>query len=562
MVAGRDQASCDLVFQDEMLSRKHCYFVRQTDSRWLVIDADSSNGLYVNGTRRRSAVLVPGSEVQMGGLTLVFRTTEAPEREKSPPGQAMPSSPVVRDAKRDSTVFMKVLEADSKDLDFHRDMGGSDLDKLLVLYKVNRLVSEETDLETVFDKVIQFALQVLNVDRVSLMLYSSSEGRLISRLGRTREGKQIEEGVQDLSSSIAEYCWSEKRSVLTNAAYEDERFQNQGKENASGSKNSILMLNIRSAMCCPLRGKDGQFGVLYVDNRLNKSDDFTEDDQRLLEAFADAVSIALINSHLISELKKNIEKVRMQQEALVQGEKLAAMGQLSAGVAHEIRNPLAAISGYVQFYFMKFQEGAPFFDKMKRIEDALESINGIVSGLLDLARKGESSFEPGNISQVIEATLKIAHISIKRQGKIEVRTDLRPNLLPVHCDRRQLQQVFLNMMVNASQAMDEGGTLSIVTRPGPLSSHGVPTVEAVFQDTGCGIPAEVLPTIFQAFVTRGKKDGTGLGLSISKNIVDLHGGEIQVESEPGKGTCFTIRLPQDGGEAKRKAEAAKKAASS
>jgi len=124
-------------------------------------------------------------------------------------------------------------------------------------------------------------------------------------------------------------------------------------------------------------------------------------------------------------------------------------------------------------------------------------------------------------------------------------------------DPRQLQQVFLNMMVNASQAMQEGGRLTIGTRKGPATSDGEATVEVVFRDTGCGIPPEIQATIFHPFVTRGKKGGTGLGLSISKNIIDLHGGEVVLESELGKGTTFVIRLLVQGPRAQRlKAEVA------
>jgi signal transduction histidine kinase len=222
------------------------------------------------------------------------------------------------------------------------------------------------------------------------------------------------------------------------------------------------------------------------------------------------------------------------------------MGQLSAGISHEIRNPLTAISGYVQFYFMKFPPGSPFYDRMQKIEDALEQINGIVEGLLDLARKGEGRMEVCHVQAILEATLKISEVSLRRQGKVEIRKDFAEEVPEIVGDRRQLQQVFLNMMVNASQAMADGGVLTVRTRKGPPDASGEPMAEVVFEDNGCGIPPEIQATIFHAFVTRGKKGGTGLGLSISKNIVDLHGGTIELESQVGRGTRFIIRLPKDG----------------
>ncbi|NUP98578.1 MAG: GAF domain-containing protein [Armatimonadetes bacterium] len=360
----------------------------------------------------------------------------------------------------------------------------------------------------------------------------TAEG-LVAKVQRARDREQFESGLVEISKSISEFCLSKNEAIITQDALVDGRFQKSG---------SIQMFNIRSAMCSPLSNKDEPFGVIYVDNRIH-GDSFTEDDLKLLEAFADSVSIAIVNSRLIHELKKSLAQLKQQQEALIQHEKLAAMGQLSAGIAHEVRGPLTAISGYVQYYFAKFPPGSPFYEKMQRIEDSLESINGIVEGLLDVARKGEGRRERVSLAAVLESTLKVAEHALIKLGNIKLVKDVTPDLPPCHADRRQLQQVFLNMVVNGGQAMPQGGTLTLTVRAGPKKSDGRPTVEVVFADTGVGMSPEVRAQIFHPFFTKGKKGGTGLGLSISKSIIDAHGGEIALESELGKGTTFTLRFP-------------------
>lgn len=552
-VIGRDHQHCNMVFGDELLSRRHCSVVRVADDEYVLLDMNSSNGVVVNGSRIHQHTLRPGDRVELGGVLLSFRLEGAAEGREAARGPGGGTAPMAgrMPNPRDSSEFVRVLRQKTLVMDAAQVKKSlrSDFDKLLILYQVMQLVSEETDLDRLLTRVAEFALDVLDADRVSIM-FRTADGKLVPRLQKARDRESVESGLQHISQSISEFCLQRGEAIITNDALVDKRFQQSG---------SIQMFNIRSAMCSPLSHRDRHFGVLYVDNRI-QGEVFGDDDLRLLEAFADSVAVAIVNSQLIHELRKSLQQLAQQQEALVQSEKLAAMGQLSAGISHEIRNPLTAISGYVQFFFMKFPPGAPFYDKMQKVEAALDQINGIVEGLLDLARKGEGRMEHCHVQAILEQTLKVAEISLKRNGKVQVQRFFGEGVPQITGDRRQLQQVFLNMMVNASQAMPEGGVLSISTRPGPVDHRGGATVEVLFQDNGCGIPPEIQATIFQPFVTRGKKGGTGLGLSISKNIIDLHGGEILLKSNPEQGTTFLIRLPVDPGAARQvKQEAAQRA---
>ena len=541
-VVGRDRRTCTITFEDELLSRRHAYIVRQREGAFLVMDMNSSNGVQVNGRQVTHAPLHDGDSVTLGGVQLTFRLEgkQEPEPIRSAPEMGLELQRG-GGGKSDSAEFTRVLKQKTLVMEMAKESKAarSDFDKLLILYKVNQIVSSETEMERLLGRVSELALEVFDADRVSIT-FRTADGKLAPRLQRARDRDEVESGLQHISQSISEHCLKKGEAIVTDDALVDGRFQKSG---------SIQMFNIRSAMCSPLTHRDRHFGVLYVDNRI-QGEVFDEEDLRLLEAFADGVSVAIVNSQLIHELRRSLQQLAQQQEALVQGEKLAAMGQLSAGISHEIRNPLTAISGYVQFYFMKFPPGSPFYDRMQKIEDALEQINGIVEGLLDLARKGEGRMETCSLQAILEATLKLSEVSLRRQGKVEIRRDFGEGVPEIIGDRRQLQQVFLNMMVNASQAMTESGVLTVRTRKGPPDEGGQDTAEVIFEDNGCGIPEEIQATIFHAFVTRGKKGGTGLGLSISKNIIDLHGGSITLDSQVGRGTRFTIRLPQDGRQAR------------
>lgn len=531
---GRD-LSCHIVLSDELLSRRHCMVVFCGD-RYLLIDYKSSNGVLVNGNEIETCYLTPGDTVTLGSQTFTFDVETCPDdlmatraMDETLPGvtEGVSTSGIKR--------FEESLTQDTFHMLKNHSIDRNDsYNRLLILYKVSRLIASVSNLEELFNKVVDLALEVINADRGLIMLYDEKEQTLVAKASRSRDKEQLESGVRNISHSIAKQTFEGGIPVLTENAFQDSRFQDAG---------SILIYNIRSALCCPLQAKGKNLGVIYVDNRL-KSDCFGQSDLKLLEAFSDQVAIAIENMSLYNGLKDSLEQLKKQQGVLIQNEKLAAMGQLSAGVAHEIRNPLTAISGYVQLYFAKNGEDEPFYKKMKVIEQALVQINKIVEGLLGFSRKSESSLEETSTEKILEDTLIIAEHSLSRYAGVKIERKFTPGLPLVNVDKRQVQQVFLNFMMNAAQAMPEGGTLTIMSRlVEDTRDSSKKFVETIFRDTGVGIPKEKFEKLFQPFYTEGKKDGTGLGLSISKSIIEKHGGCIFLDSKIGVGTTFFIRLP-------------------
>jgi two-component system, NtrC family, sensor kinase len=239
------------------------------------------------------------------------------------------------------------------------------------------------------------------------------------------------------------------------------------------------------------------------------------------------------------------EKVRERSEELVamqarvaQSERLASLGLLAAGVAHEINNPLGAILALTALTLEDTRPEDPNRENLVEVVRQSERCRGIVRGLLDFSRQSKGSRQPLDLNALLQDTLSL----IGKQAQffnIKVLDDLDPRLPLVTGDRSQLQQVFMNLLMNAVQAMDEKGSITIITRAIPDHS-----VEVIIGDTGHGIAPELIDKIFDPFfTTKAGGQGTGLGLSIAYGIVTTHRGTIGVESEAGKGTRFTLRFP-------------------
>lgn len=229
---------------------------------------------------------------------------------------------------------------------------------------------------------------------------------------------------------------------------------------------------------------------------------------------------------------------RKRLERMVhQSEKLASLGQLAAGIAHEINNPLTNISLNTEILLKKVDD-AQIKEKLEEIGDQVGTAASIIRGLLDFSRQIEPEVKAIDINKVLAKTLNMLSFQLK---DIDVIKDFGPHTPKIKADAGQLQQVFVNMLVNSIQAMPRGGALQISTRL--EDSHVIVGIS----DTGHGIPEEHLGKVFDPFfTTRDGIRGTGLGLSICYGIIEEHGGDIEVKSMPGKGTTFTIKLPAGG----------------
>ncbi len=239
------------------------------------------------------------------------------------------------------------------------------------------------------------------------------------------------------------------------------------------------------------------------------------------------------------ELDSRETELNQTHEQLIQSEKLAAFGQLGAGIAHEVKNPLAGILGCAQLALRKAEPESSIHQNLVLIEKETKRCKTIIENLLKFARQERAAMKATGMNQVVEDAMAIVSHQLGLQH-VKLQKELSESLPPIHGNANQLQQVFMNLMINAQQAMEGSpGTVKVITR---RSDSG--NVQVVISDDGPGMTDEVRQKLFEPFfTTKPGGKGTGLGLSVSFGIIKDHAGEIMVESEPGNGSTFTINIP-------------------
>lgn len=301
-----------------------------------------------------------------------------------------------------------------------------------------------------------------------------------------------------------------------------------------------------SRAASPLKHHGHLLGVLAVEHH-NAAHAFGENDLRMLRSIGEQAALAIRNAQLYAELQEyaqnledmvevRTEELRAAQEQLIQTEKLAALGRLAAGIAHEVNNPLQPILTCLEVAIEDITNKETVdVDVLRVAEQEVQRIKLIVSRLLDFSRPSTGDTVEINLSDLAQEILILSSKRLEQMG-IELKTSFDA-ICPIEGNPTQLKQVILNLLLNAMEAMESGGILTIEVYE---QDEGV---ELSIIDTGIGMDSEVINHIFEPFYST-KHDGTGLGLSVSYGIVQGHGGDIQVESEPGRGSRFTIWLPQ------------------
>lgn len=237
----------------------------------------------------------------------------------------------------------------------------------------------------------------------------------------------------------------------------------------------------------------------------------------------------------LAEMYQRLQQAQMQ---LVQSEKLAAVGQLTAGIVHDVKNPLAVIKGMAE-ELLEDSNGRPEVEEaVQVIRDNAARANAIVTDLLKFARQSTPQLTQRDLRETVEGSLRLTGYLL-RKGGVRVEQKIPDREVPIVYDAQQVEQVLINLIQNAVQAMPKGGKLEVELR------HRDGGAEIRVRDTGTGIPADVLPKIFDPFfTTKPEGQGTGMGLSVSYGIIARHGGQIEVESQVDEGTTFVIRLPE------------------
>jgi PAS domain S-box-containing protein len=404
------------------------------------------------------------------------------------------------------------------------------VEELALLHEMGLALSSTLDPATVIHVALNQIMRLFQADKVSLFETDSQTGELrsVKALLRPKATENLASGT--LENDVVEWS-TEHGPTLIEDVQNDPRFSDRP-DRHSGDQ-------ARALMAAPLRTPGDAAGIVVVVS--SDPSIYTREELYILQTITSTLTVALQNARLYKALKELSEERERTQAHLIQTEKLAALGRLVASLAHEINNPLQALRSA----FRLLSSHHPTEEKRQTYLDLanqeLERLVGIVERILGFHRPSGGEPRATDINATLGETLLLVGKQLEH-SRVTVHRQLSAELPPVEAVADQLKQVFLNIVLNALHAMPEGGKLIVVTD----WDAGMGEVRVAFTDTGVGIPDEEMPRLFEPFFT-SRADGTGLGLAISYGIVERHGGRIEVESQVGMGSTFTVILPAGEG---------------
>ena len=393
--------------------------------------------------------------------------------------------------------------------------------KLETLYRVGQTIATVPTLDEVLDRIVAEVRSVMNAKVCSILLLDETGERLAiqATAGAAREySKRPALRVDD--SLVGQVARSGKP-----LAARDVRKAAGFRQHALARREGLCSL-----LCVPIHYRDRTIGVLNI--YTGEPTDFGEAETRLLSALAGQSAVAIENA-------RRTERIAETEERLRHAEKLSVLGALAAEIAHEIRNPVTIIQMLAESLEAEVAPDDPRRRDVQIILAKLSQIDRIVEQVLDVARARRERFEPFEAHSVIEDALFLTERRRSASG-IELRRRFARGLPKVLGDRIEIEQVLLNLLLNACQAMPQGGRLTVSTRL--ETGREEPRVAIRVADTGPGIPPERIERIFAPFYTT-RREGVGMGLFVARKTMAAHHGELTVRSRPGRGAVFQATLP-------------------
>ncbi|NIL96057.1 MAG: FHA domain-containing protein [Planctomycetales bacterium] len=529
---GRDMANT-VRLHDTEVSRRHAE-IRCSENTCELVDLGSSNGTYVNGQRVERWTLSSGDQVQLGRSLLLFTAG------------ADPSSAVLDDSVHivNSTAgdesILHTLSHDSGDDILPASPSDSESpwlararSNLQVMYRTALAVSHTMDIDELLNRIMELIFEWVEADRGCIMLMDSETGELEPKVRHNRAGLSDQSKIS-ISKTILDFVIEHNEGVLTSNAKEDARWD-------TGA--SILQLKIREAICVPMRGRYGVVGVIYIDTSLTPqkslpqgttpqgSNKFTEEHLKLMVAIAHQAALAVEDTSYYS--------------AMLQAERLAAVGQTIATLSHHIKNILQGIRGGSYLIEMGLAEDDK--DVVQKgwhiVEKNQGRISNLVLDMLTFSKEREPELVEADLNETVSDVVELMH---SRATELQVGLHWSPaeDIPKSNFDPEGIHRAVLNLVTNALDACEStaDGQVTVATNYNPEEK----LFRVIVKDTGSGIPPEQLEKMFTIFVSSKGSRGTGLGLSVSQKICKEHGGRILVDSKVGSGSRFTMEIPYLG----------------
>jgi len=526
---GRDSTS-QVRLCDTEASRRHAEF-RQVEGGYRLVDTGSANGTYVNNEPIRDVVLQSGDQVRIGQSILVYSAGRGPGQGAGDLAERI--SLISRhDLELTSAIVKTIGEAEGSRILAKPEQAETawlktSLANLGVMYEAIQAVSHILDLDQLLERIMELIFRSIEADRGCIMLRNPDSGHFEPKAARWRQQPGPDEKLA-ISRTIMEYVLREKQGVLVSDATHDERF-NTGQ--------SIVRFGIREVICVPMKGRHDTLGVLYLDTRTGARELVTLQSETG-KFNGDHVALAIAIAH---QAALAVEDTRYHQ-AMIQAERLAAIGQAVAALSHHIKNILQGLRSGSEILKLGLSDKDDVLLQKgwAIVEKNQGKIYNLVMDMLSYSKEREPAVERTDLNRVVRDVLELTQGRARDLGaKVELRLEEALPLVPV--DPEGLHRALLNIVGNALDAVEESNPprVGIQTK---LDVDGA-WVQIVVLDNGPGISPQKQSDIFRPFVSSKGAKGTGLGLAVSRKILREHGGDILLQSQPGKGSRFVLRLP-------------------
>jgi len=444
-------------------------------------------------------------------------------------------------------------------------------DNVSVLSKIGRDITSTLDLDTILNTVYENVNELMEATIFGIGIYKHDTQTIDFRLAIER-GKRYEPYERTLNdkTQLAVWCLDNNKEVFIND-FETESTRyipDLKKANLSGIdlEDGTAPLEPKSLIYLPLQVKDKLIGLISVQSY--DKDAYTKNHLNILKTLASYTSAALFNAHSYEKMQNTLKELKLTQQQLIQSEKMASLGELTAGIAHEIQNPLNFVNNFSEINGELIEEMLEFIEsgEMDEVKALAKDISenelkinhhgkradGIVKGMLQHSRGSGKNKEPVDLNALADEYLRLAYHGLRAKDKsfnATMRTDFDTEIKKVNMIPQDVGRVVLNLITNAFYVVSERKKLNqegyeptVTVR---TNRHGK-MVHVEIEDNGNGIPEKVLDKIFQPFfTTKPTGEGTGLGLSLSYDIIAAHGGEIKVVTKANNGTTFTVILPNE-----------------
>ncbi|HOP07536.1 MAG TPA: ATP-binding protein [candidate division Zixibacteria bacterium] len=400
---------------------------------------------------------------------------------------------------------------------------------LYTIFEISRNFNSVLDYKTLLDTFILTSLAQVGASKAAIFLPQEGHRDRLSMTERRGSGEFPDRRrFFVLGSRLLDYLTRLNRPIATEEIVL--KMARKGERH--------ILEKFHPGLIVPLVFQSRLSGVFTISDKLSGRD-FEMEDIEFLSVLGSQISVAIENTRLYEAERQATHQLRSAQEQLLTTERLAALGEMSAKVAHEINNPLGIIKNYLQLIRRTVGRNVEAVNYADVVGEEIDRIAGIVRELLDFHRPRGLEFKPTDLAALVTSVLKLMERQIKSRS-IEVTRTFPQDCPMVKASPEGLKQVFINIIINACDAMPDGGRLGV-----EIKAEGK-RVELMFCDTGPGIEPEMIPRIFEPFfTTKDPGKGTGLGLSVCYGIIKKHGGSIRYENT-SQGGCFTIELPLGG----------------